>query len=275
MTTESTVAHYARGDLMAQIERAVASTGKRPETLTIDDLGALDEFHIGARAATVRMQEQLAFDAGSEVVDVGCGLGGPARYFAQAAGARVTGVDLTPEFVDAGTTLTRWVGLQGQVTLMHQDAMQLPFPDGSFNGAYMFHVGMNIADKASLLVEVARVLRPGARFGIYDIMRVGSGEICYPAPWSRSPETSFVATPDQYVEALRTADFETLKPVNRRDFAREFFAATRAAAAEAGGPPALGLQLVLGPEAGTRLGNMVYGVMQGIIAPVEIIATRQ
>ena len=118
------------------------------------------------------------------LLDVGSGIGGPARTFADAFGCRVTGVDLTEEFVEAANALTRRCGLSDRVSFRQASALALPFADASFDAATLIHVGMNIEDKAGLFAEVRRVLKPDARFGVYDIMRVAEGEIPYPMPWA-------------------------------------------------------------------------------------------
>ena len=120
----------------------------------------------------------------------------------------------------------------------------MPFADSRFDGAYMLHVGMNIVGKEKLGLEVARVLRPGSPFGIYDVMRTGPGELVYPVPWATSPDLSAVADPERYKEALRAAGFAVTAERNRRDFALAFFAELRAKTAAASGPPPLGLHLL-------------------------------
>ena len=111
---------------------------------------------------------------------------------------------------------------------------------GAFDGAYMLHVGMNIENKEQLVAEVAHVLRPGAVFGIYDVMQTNSGEITFPAPWATTAELSFLAEPQRYKDALLTAGFQIIAERNRRDFALTFFANSRArTVAAAYGPPPL------------------------------------
>ena len=138
----------------------------------------------------------------------------------------------------------------------------------------MLHVGMNITDKPGLVREVARVLKPGGLFGVYDVMRTGPSELAFPVPWAVTPELSAVGTPDAYKAALRAGGFEISAERSRREFALEFFRSLRAHMAQAGGPPPLGLHLVMGPDASTKIANMIANVEAGSIAPVEIIARR-
>jgi SAM-dependent methyltransferase len=165
--------HYRHGALTETIRSALASVGKSPASLTIDDLAPVDEFHIGGRRASEDFIDQLGFTAQTHVFDVGCGLGGPARFVTKRYGSRVTGIDLTPEYVETGNALSTWVGLHDRISLHQGSALAMPFTEDTFDGAYMLHVGMNIENKEQLAAEVLRVLRPGALFGIYDVNTAG------------------------------------------------------------------------------------------------------
>ena len=266
--------HYTHGNLLQTIQDAVNRIGKMPETITIDDLSPVDEFHVGGRPATQHLLEQISPAAQGHLLDVGCGLGGPARFAASHYGCQVTGIDLTPEFVETGSIICQWVGLEPQVTLHQGSALELPFADNAFNGGYMLHVGMNIANKAQLFAELYRVLQPGAFFGVYDVMRIRDGAIAYPVPWATVADTSHVATPDAYKEAMRGAGFTVVAEQNRRDFALAAFEMQRKKNEEAGGPPPIGLQMVIGESIGIKMKNLVGGIAAGAIAPVEIIGRK-
>jgi len=202
------------------------------------------------------------------LLDIGCGLGGAARYFAQEHGCRVSGIDLSPEYVNVTNALAERVGLGERVSCELGSALTLPFEPGSFDGAYMFHVGMNIENKSRLFAEVRRVLAPAGRFGIYDVMRLAAGDLSFPVPWASGPESSFVADAASYRRWLEAEGFEVLKERNRRDFALEVFAQMRARAA---GPGPLGLHLVMGANAAQKVKNMIGDISAGLIAPTELI----
>src|SRR5262245_25083872 len=266
--------HYTHGALSEAIRAGIASLGKTLDTVTADDLAPVDEFHIGGRKASEDFLGQLGLTAEKHVLDVGCGLGGAARFVAGRYGSRVTGIDLTNEYIETGNALCKWVGLDERISLHQGSALAMPFADSSFDGAYMLHVGMNIVDKGTLALEVARVLRPGSLFGIYDVMRTGPGELAYPVPWATSPDLSAVAEPEGYKEALQAAGFAVTAERNRRDFALAFFAELRAKTAAAGGPPPLGLHLLMGKSTLEKVQNMTDNISKGRIAPVELIARR-
>ena len=189
-------------------------------------------------------------------------------------GCLVSGIDLTHEYVDTGNILSNWVGLHKKVVLQQGSAMALPFPDGQFDAAYMMHVGMNIVDKKSLFVEVFKVLKPDGIFGIYDVMQIGSGEMQYPAPWAASKNTSSLASPQDYQTGLKEAGFNILATRERGDFAIEFFENMKRRMAETNADPALGLHVLMGDDAKTKVANVLQSIKEGSIAPVELIAQR-
>jgi SAM-dependent methyltransferase len=275
MAEKRTVAdHYGHGQLLDGILDGIAKIGKTPETITIDDLAAVDEFHIGGRQATADFVKQFGLSASDHVLDVGCGIGGSSRHVAESHNCRVTGIDLTPEFVETGKILCGWVGMDDRISLHQGSALETGFDADGFDAAYMLHVGMNIADKTTLCAEVARVLRPDGVFGIFDVMKTNDEPLTFPVPWASVPDLSAVSNPETYKSALTDAGFEITAERDRRDFALDFFAQTQKQMAGASGPPALGLQITMGKDAPVKIKNMVQNITAGRIAPVEIIARK-
>ncbi|WP_395678639.1 class I SAM-dependent methyltransferase [Inquilinus sp.] len=272
MEAEHQVArHYGRSGIEQAFLDALRAVGKDIDRLQPADLSGADEFHLGGPAATAALAADLGLGSDTHLLDIGCGLGGPARHLAAAQGCRVTGIDLTTEFVEAAEALTRRCGLTGRVSFRQASALAMPFPDGGFDAATLLHVGMNIADKAALFAEVRRVLKPGARFGVYDVMRVGEGDLPWPMPWAAAPETSFVATPETYRRLLQEAGFTVEAEHDRAALALRLAREARERAA-ARGPSPLGPQLLMGPTAPQRVGNVMAAVERGLIAPVAMVA---
>ena len=272
MTTEQKVAqHYTHGSLLQAIFDALKQMGKDPERLSAADLSAADEFHMGWRAATAALAKDLGLGRGMHVLEVGSGIGGPSRFFASECGCRVTGIDLTDEFVQVAQELTRRCGLSDLAAFRQGSALDLPFAPGTFDAATLIHVGMNIQDKAALFRSVRKALKPGALFGVYEVMRAGEGEIPYPMPWAQTAETSFVETPDVYRELLQQAGFTIEREVNRRDFVLALAKEMKEKVAIHGAPP-LGLHTLMGPASRERLGNVMAMAERGTIAPIAIIA---
>lgn len=266
--------HYAHGSLLEAISLGIAELGLSPETVDVDDLAPVDEFHIGGRLATEAFLDQLAIGPDDHVLDVGCGIGGASRFAAQRYGCRVSGVDFSGEYVETGAVLNSWVGLGDRISLERANALATPYANADFDKAFMLHVGMNIADRDALALELHRVLRPGGTLGIYDVMRVGAGDLDFPVPWASSADESFVAPPEDYRRALEAAGFQVTAERDRSEFAQSFFADLQAAAAGGGGPPPLGLHILMGETAPRKVANMIENISKGRVAPIEMLAER-
>ncbi len=266
--------HYTSGTLQAMIEAGWAKVRAQSDLAPVDQLAGVDEFHIGGRLATQMVCQRMEMKSGLKILDVGCGLGGAARFMAAHYGAEVDGVDLTPEFVEVGNALTQEAGLGNKVRLLRASALNLPQEDASFDRASMFHVGMNIENKAALFAEIGRVLRPGGLLAVYDVMTVGEGSLEYPVAWAKDESTSFVATAAAYQSAIEAAGLSVNAIEAKRELGLEFFARMKARMAESG-PPPLGLHILMGQDAGVKAGNMAAGIAKGAIAPVLVLARKK
>lgn len=264
---------YAPPQLLASIRAGLDALGLTPETADISDLAAVDEFHIGGRAATASFLDRLPFRPEHHVLDVGSGLGGAARYLVADIGCRVTGIDASRAFVETGRVLCGWVGLDTRIALHQGDAQEMPFSRDAFDGAYMLHVGMNVADKPALFREVHRVTKPGSTFGIYDIVRTGTSEVPLPVPWASRASINHAATQSAYESALKAAGFTLVDVRDRSNAALSFFETQQ----QNNGPghTPLGLHLLMGADARAKLKNLVNALEDGAIAPVELIAERR
>ena len=272
---ELVASHYDRPDLVATIAAAVEAAGLSRQGLTEADLAPIGEFHTGGRPATEHLLAQLELGPGLAVLDVGCGTGGAARCCAAHYGVRVTGIDLTPGYVEAATELTEWVGLSEAVTFRQANGAELPFKKHTFDAAYQLHVGMNVPDKTGLFTSIGSALKPGARFGVYDLMRMATDDPTFPLPWASSTATSFLATPDSYRASLEVAGFEVVHQEDRTGAVLEMMTTIARQISDGSAPPQpLGLHLLMGPEGGTKLVNMVTALEAGIIAPVELVGRR-
>lgn len=272
MSSEAKIAgHYTRGGLEDTILQAVGRMGLDPDRLKAIDLAPADEFHVGGLDATRELATQMELEPGLRMLDVGSGIGGPARYFAAEHQCKVTGVDLTEGFVQLARSLTQRTKLDHLVDFVQASALNLKFSPESFDRAYIIHVGMNIADKPSLFREVRRVLKPGGKFAIFDILRAGDAPMTYPVPWASSEETSFVADKRSYREALEKAGFRVERERVRTAFAIEFTERAIARAAQ-NGQPALALHLLMGDLAPVMIKNVLAMMKQGVLEPVELYA---
>ncbi len=207
-----------------------------------DDLAPVEEFHIGGRKATAHAVEKMSLNEDQHVLDVGCGIGGAARYIAAQNGCAVTGIDLTPEYIEIAKTLTELTGLHDRVNFDVSSALSMPFEYAIFDAAITLHVAMNIPERATLYNEIARVLKPGATFCIFDVMKKSGKNLAFPVPWAQSEDTSFLTTPEEMCALLDDAGFDVREVGDRTDFALDFFRESMATVAN--GPPPLGIHLV-------------------------------
>lgn len=274
MIEQEIAQHYTHGSLEGAIRAGLDKLKGVSEASLVDQLAGVDEFHIGGRAETAAAVETLRLNPGLRVLDVGCGLGGTARFVATAYSCQVAGVDLTPEYVEVARNLNRQLGLDGQIDIEQASALDMPFEASSFDRATMLHVGMNIADKNALFREIGRVTKPGGYLVVYDIMRTDDQPLSYPVAWAASEATSFLATAEAYRSALEESGFAVLEEINKRDVALEFFGKMKARLAE-GGPPPLGLHIVMGKDAPQKVANMFANIEKGSIAPVQMLAQRK
>lgn len=270
----SVSAHYTSGSLGERILAGLRATGKDMDALTPDDLAPVDQLHTGGKPATLALIRLAGFGAGARVLDVGGGLGGPARLLAATVGCSVTVLDLTEEFCRVGEMLTTRVGMTDRVTFQHGDALAMPFPDGSFDAVWTQHATMNIADKERLYAEMHRVVRPGGRLAMHEAMAGPVQPIHFPVPWASDPAINFLRPP----EAIRTllADTGFREIVWQVDNGTEILAGLRAqeAANPAGNAPAFGIALVIGPQFPAMLPNVSRNLREDRLTIVHGVFER-
>ena len=250
--------HYRATGLTERLKTALAVLGPQDQRLTPKELAGLDQFHTRGLAATAELAKLAGITADMSVLDVGSGVGGPARLVAATWGCQVTGVDLSEPFVDAARYLTERTGQSGQVSFRTASALELPFDDGRFDVVLLQHVAMNIADRARLYGEIRRVLTSGGRFATFDVVSK-DGEPHYPLPWARTSATSFLLTAAATREAIEPAGFRTLVWQDDSEAAKAWIAQLRAS----GPPPSPNLGVVMGPDFAQLAANLGRNLMEG------------
>lgn len=222
--------HYSLPDLGERILAALREAGLDTHSIDPDDVEQMDTIHNRGSEATSELADLVGFAAEMRVLDVGCGLGGPSRYLARRFGCHVTGIDLTEAYCRAAEMLAERMGLAGRVAYRRADALDLPFADAAFDVVWTEHAAMNIEDKARLYAEIFRVLRPGGKFALYDVVKGPGGPVEYPVPWAGDASISFLATPEEVRDLLRKAGFRVLEWRDATPAMFDFFRRAKAAA---------------------------------------------
>jgi sarcosine/dimethylglycine N-methyltransferase len=247
--------HYSPAGLT---ERLKAVLGPDTQPLTQQQLAQLDQFHTRGLAATADLAKLVGITADMSVLDIGSGVGGPARFLAETYGCRVTGVDLSDSFVEAARYLTARTGQSDRISFQTANALNLPFNGSTFDVVLLQHVAMNIADRPSLYKEIRRVLKSVGRFATFDVV-LNNGDPHYPVPWARTPVTSFLLTAPATRDAIEVAGFRTLISQDDTNAAKDWFASLRAS----GPPPVPNLGVIMGPDFPQLAANLGRSIMEG------------
>jgi SAM-dependent methyltransferase len=196
-------AHYSVRDIEARILAALRAAGLNPDQrLSPEALGALDHFHTGGLRASRELLELAQVRAEDRVLDIGAGLAGPARLLASALGCQVDCVEMSSDFCAGAALLNRLTGLDDRIKVHKGSALDLPFPDDSFDVVWMQNVGMNIADKRKLYAEIYRVLKPGGRFAFQEMAAGKAATSYFPLPWATDPADNFLVSAEEMQSVL-------------------------------------------------------------------------
>lgn len=266
--------HYSSGTLLARLNAALADDGADPERPTIEALAPYDQFHGRGMEATEEIAARMSVSATDHLLDVGSGIGGPARFMAHRFGCRVTGIDLTAEFCEVARHLTKSMGMESKVDFRQGDALSMPFADRKFDGAYSMNVSMNIADKPAFYREIRRVLKPGGWLMLSELAQGPGGPLGYPTPWAATAAESFLATPEETRAGLEAEGFEIVTFHEAAAEMKAYAVRVRALLDRGGKHPHRAVQLMHGDIAEAAIRNTSRGGAEGRIVPIEVLARR-
>ena len=264
--------HYHQPGLYEIILQAMQKQGIDPGRVGRNDIAAVDEFHV--RGAEVSREMAAAINLRNErVLDIGCGIGGPARMLADDFNCTVTGLDLNPEFIRTARLLTELTGLTEKIQFVRGNALELPFPADSFDVVWTQHVQMNIQDKRGFYREIYRVLRPGGHFLFYDIFRKGTTPVQYPMPWADDEAISFLFSFEDLNETLDGLGFKRLSQTDQTGPGIAFFDRLFEKVRKEGSP-GLGVNILMGKSGPSKLANLLTALKQGKLSLQSGIAQK-
>lgn len=259
---------YGYDHLTTRILTMLQQAGKDINALTHTDLASFDQFHVGGIVETRHLAELAGLKKGMLVLDVGSGLGGPARTLAAEFGCHITGIDLTRDFCEAAEALTQRLGLADRVRFKQGNALDMPFEDQSFNVVWTQFAAMNIADKARLYAEFRRVLRPGGVVALHEVMAGTDGEPYYPVLWANDASISHLRQPEEIRRLLRDAGFRERVWNDVTDQSFDWFRAMRSARES---PPPLGFNVFVGDRVQEKAANILRSLEENCIAVVQAV----
>lgn len=246
--------HYNRPGLFEDITERLKWQGISPESVTRSNIAGVDEFHLRGAEVSKEIAEEAQIN-GAKVLDIGCGIGGPARMLADEHNCTVTGIDMSSEFIRTAQKLSAMVGLESKTEFVYGDALELPFEGGSFDAVWTQHVQMNIEDKERFYSEAARVMKSGGKLIYHDIFRNGENDAYYPVPWANDAAISFLQTISNKDRILNELGFKKVKTTDQTEKAIQFLNNLFVKISE-NGLPKLGLNVLIGASTVEKLRNV-------------------
>jgi SAM-dependent methyltransferase len=266
--------HYGQTDMAESILEALKKAGKNLDNLTREDIAGFEEFHIGGREATQSLAEFVQIRNGSKVLDIGCGIGGPARTLATEYDCQVTGVDLTEEYIKTAQMLTKLFGMEKSVHFQQGDATNLEFDSPVFDYVWLQHVTMNIGNKNKLFTEAFRLLKPFGQLVFYEILMLNNEPLTYPVFWAETEELNYLINEDHYRASITKAGFVEVQWEDRTIFAIEWFEKMLAKMKE-DGPPQLGLNVIAPKDTPLKAANVLKNLKDQKICVVRAAYTKK
>ena len=267
--------HYATDGIVPRLLAKLRETQGQGVAITVDTLAPLDHYHRGGLASTRHLAEMMEPRPTEQLLDLGCGIGGPARWMAASFGCRVTGIDITPEFCAAARELNALTGMEEYVRILEGDIATPAVGDAVFDKAFSQSALMNVADKAGFCREAFRALKPGGMLVLFMIGTGQTGDLRFPLPFADTSEVSFLSTPEQTRRDLVAAGFDIVDfrdvsdnaVTQQRDYLNRI---------ETEGLPPLGWHVLMGEQRSREMQiNAAHAFIEGRLTELEIVARRR
>ncbi|MBC8269669.1 MAG: methyltransferase domain-containing protein [Rhodospirillaceae bacterium] len=265
--------YYSPNDLYNRIIEGLNKLGKDLSKITLDDLHPVDEFHIRGDTATKELIELSGFTSNLHILDVGCGIGGSTRRLSHETGCRVTGIDLSDEYIDTAVRLTTLLNMQERVKFHAGSALALPFDDNWFDGIWSLQMNMNVDDKLSWLGETYRVLKPGGHAVLYEVCGNKNTPPHFPVPWAQDSSMSFLVPPQAFRDLLTSTGFEIDVWNDKTDLAMKAFAKVEKPVGEPN-LPILGVYMLAGNDISTKAYNLRRNLEEERVSLIETVAVK-
>ena len=264
---------WTRGDIFSRVHHAMSEAGLINKELNIEDLFPIDQYHARGIAATVDLGKRMPISKNQKIIDIGCGLGGPARYYAKEFKCFITGIDITPSFIEIGNEFNKLTSMSDNIQLLVGNGEILDFKNETFDGAYSQHVTMNISDRKKFFSEAFRVLKKDSFFAFTEHGLGPEGNPIFPLPWADSSEMSFLLPPETTISILKDIGFFDIKIIETADkyiSGYEKLIGLKSTNKK----PILGIHVIGGESMNERSTNSMQSIKENRTLPFEIVCKK-
>ena len=264
---------WTRGDIFSRVHQAMSETGLINKKLEIEELFPIDQYHARGIAATVDLGKRMPISKNQKIIDIGCGLGGPARYYAKEFKCFITGIDITPSFIEIGNEFNRLTSMSDNVELLVGNGEVLDFDNETFDGAYSQHVTMNISNREKFFSEAFRVLKKDSFFAFTEHGLGPEGNPIFPLPWANSLEMSFLLPPQKTISILKDTGFSDIKIIKTAEKYISGYEKLIKLKSE-NKKTVLGIHVIGGDSMNERSKNSMESIKENRTLPFEIVCKK-
>ncbi len=243
---------------------AIEKMGLSKADITRKQTSSFDEFHVRGKMVSEELFSQIELNKNSQVLDLGCGLGGTCRMIAEKYDCKVYGIDYSEQHISTAESLSILTGFDGKTEFKQADATELPYPSDQFDLLITQHVQMCIADKEKFYSEIKRVLKKGGQFIYCDVFKRSDELLNSPLPWVDDEANNHLISSDQLKDLLYSLDFEKISSQDQTQKGINFLSSFLAKAEV---KPAIltGQKILMGDNAFDKITNLYQALKDGIV----------